>query len=86
MTKMKYDISANDSALSAPGRTENTIAKSYRRRLQDAIVSYTRKLNLERRLTCNERRVYTAPNYTGPSRRYIVDRRLMPKGRRVMDL
>jgi len=54
------------------------------RRLQDGIVSKdpNRKLNLDRRVTHNDRRFDLDPNYKGPSRRYTIDRRLNTKDRR----
>lgn len=55
------------------------------RRLRDTIISNdlnSKKLKLDRRFAHSERRVSTNPHYSGPSRRYTIDRRLNLKDRR----
>ena len=56
-----------------------------RRRLQDGIVSKnpTHKMNLDRRFKAKERRdLNFSDNYSGPARRFIIDRRLEIHDRR----
>jgi len=57
------------------------------RRLQDSLISKDpgRKFNLDRRTDGSDRRVNTDPNYNGPARRNIVDRRRNLRDRRKED-
>jgi len=73
-----------DSETADDSRKEKSEDIKKGRRLQDGIVSKdpNRKLNLDRRVTQNERRFDSDPNYKGPSRRYTIDRRLNTKDRR----
>ena len=64
--------------------TDNSVPQ---RRIKDGISlkkSY-RKMNLDRRHEDSERRGNRDPNYTGPCRRYNIDRRLTNKDRRKTD-
>lgn len=64
--------------------TDNSVPQ---RRIKDGISlkkSY-RKMNLDRRHEDSERRGKLDPNYTGPCRRYNIDRRLTNKDRRKTD-
>jgi hypothetical protein len=56
-----------------------------RRRLADAINSKGRKLKLDRRIDQNDRRLDTASEYKGPSRRKTIDQRENMKDRRNKD-
>lgn len=56
-----------------------------RRRLADAINSKGRKLKLDRRIDQNDRRLDTASEYRGPSRRKTIDQRENMKDRRDKD-
>ena len=57
------------------------------RRLQDSLISKdpSRKFNLDRRTEGSDRRVNSDPNYNGPARRNIIDRRRNLKDRRKED-
>jgi hypothetical protein len=54
------------------------------RRIKDGIIlrKSSRNMNLDRRRQNSERRGNGDPNYTGPARRYTIDRRLNNKDRR----
>jgi len=59
-----------------------------RRRLQDGIISKNpmHKMNLDRRFKAKERRdLNYSDNYNGPSRRFIIDRRLTIHDRRCVE-
>ena len=58
------------------------------RRRQDAVISNNpdQLLNLDRRASNSDRRVDSNPNYKGPARRNIIDRRLNLKDRRNQGL
>jgi len=59
-----------------------------RRRLQDGIISKnpTHMMNLDRRFKAKERRdLNYSDNYNGPSRRFIIDRRLKINDRRCIE-
>jgi hypothetical protein len=66
-------------------RAESRQQAEKRRRLADAINSKGRKLKLDRRIDQNDRRLDTASEYKGPSRRKTIDQRENMKDRRNKD-
>lgn len=85
-TKIEPNQSASDSKIEDGISVENSGMKNAGRRLNDTLTSNNknRKLNLDRRVVNNERRINTGPNYKGPVRRYTIDRRLNLRDRRDM--
>jgi len=66
-------------------RVENGKQADTRRRLADSINSKGRKLKLDRRIDQNDRRLDSASEYKGPSRRKTIDQRENTKDRRDKD-
>jgi len=54
------------------------------RRIQDSMENknITHTMNFERRVKCNERRRKNISSYTGPVRRFNIDRRISNEDRR----
>ncbi len=85
---MDKNFTYNDTRINLSGKTvegNGTVEPLYNRRVQDGITSksHARKMNLNRRHPNSERRGDGEPNYTGPSRRYTIDRRLTTRDRRM---
>jgi len=83
------DVSNNeekDTISDQPEEEHNAANTKFRRRLQDGIRSKTptRKMNLDRRCQSDRRGKYDT-DYSGPSRRYTLDRRANKKDRREDD-
>ena len=75
MAKIHLYKSDNDTVLIDPPRQTVKTKNGPGRRLEDMIGASNRKLNLERRVACNERRINKAAPLNIPSRRNIIDRR-----------
>ena len=75
---------ANDSVKKEDPSVGNSEKKDTGRRLQDSAIvkDSNRKLNLERRVPSDERRIDADPHYKGPARRYTIDSRVKLKDRR----
>ena len=88
-TKIEPNQSANDSKTEDDISVENSGTENAGRRLKDTLASKNtnknRKMNLDRRVVNNERRVSAGSNYNGPARRNTIDRRLNLKDRRDED-
>jgi len=80
--KIKPNKESNVVDITSAGNSQNTS-----RRLEDAIIAKgsKRKLNLDRRVKRNERRVDLDPNYKGKARRFTIDTRVDRKDRREKD-
>jgi hypothetical protein len=76
--------SDNDSDIASHTSVGKSKNKDTGRRLEDSITSkgLRRKLNLDRRVIRNERRVNLDPHYKGAARRFTVDTRANQKDRR----
>ena len=80
--KIKPNKDSNVVDITSAGNSQNT-----GRRQEDAIIARgsKRKLNLDRRIKRNERRVDLDPNYKGKARRFTIDIRTNRKDRRDKD-
>ncbi len=81
-SKIKPNKDSNVVDITSAGNNQNT-----GRRLEDAIITRgsKRKLNFDRRVKRNERRVDLDPNYKGKARRFTIDTRAGRKDRRDKD-
>jgi hypothetical protein len=83
--KKESNISTDNVETIDETRVESRQQAEKRRRLADAINSKGRKLKLDRRIDQNDRRLDTASEYKGPSRRKTIDQRENMKDRRNKD-
>lgn len=76
-SKLKPNDPARDSDITDDIGIDHSEKKATNRRLQDvATLKYpNRKMNLDRRITPGDRRVYADIHYNGPARRISIDAR-----------
>ncbi len=76
-SELKPNDPARDSGITHDTGIDHSEKKATYRRLQDvATLKYpNRKMNLDRRVTPVDRRVYTDLHYKGPARRISIDAR-----------
>ncbi len=86
-SKQEPNKSTKDSDIAEDTSVAKSENKDTGRRLKDSVAlkNPTRKLNLERRVPSDERRVDVDPRYRGPTRRYTIDSRVKLKDRRDKD-
>jgi len=76
MTKNKQSITSTDN----DSESDDNEHRRTKDNLKDKNEIHT--MNLERRIKYNERRKNSIPNYTGPVRRFNIDRRINTEDRR----